>query len=1065
MKKSIFILAAICAASLVSCTQKELAVDTPTEQSGAKLIPITITANLEGTKADMAGESGAAWTWKSGDKLAVYDGTSKQEFTLDESSAGTSVAKFTGSVTEGFTSLQAVFPYAKAGDSFETPLIPAEQSIADGTVDANAMIAVASEGEKVSDSEYNFYFTSGVSFLRFTPPAGATKVILHTAAKGETLAGDSPSVTVDLGTAADGTRRFWAAVNPAKLSGIHVFTLKSDGKYYRLGTANEIDLSTPGKGRNLGSLAAGTEVAVIEDGSQLASPAGLAGLDVYVVNDLDLTGVTLSPIASFSNTLDGLWHSISNWTASNALFSSVSGIIRNLTIASSCMITSASDDNIAFITNSLTGTVDNCHNYGNISLSLAEGTAERFIGSLVSNMSESGAKLSNCSNDGDIEITTTLTSTIGGYQHIGGLVGQVGGVCDEGVVRLQGCSNTGNVSVSVSGPSGTIKHHYVGGIVGSTAVNAGTETQTSGFTNYYGEFRECSNEGNVTATWTGGTGGYFKLGGILGYCEGAIFDSSNKGGISYKNTGAQNAAPAVGGIAGVVAGESSVSAKDCINEGPIDLSGVFTNAVTAYTYSTAGVMWASAGGCFGAVGDNTTLVENCDNKGKVTVDGKMPPTAASSSSFGGVIGVSMAEVKYCDNLATEQTSLSGMSKNCHLGGCLGCAYKPVSNCKVSAPLKMAFDVTTLTTNQASAISNIGGIVGYTYSGASVSDCEVNSESLTATSNGELRFGGIVGMSYVKVSGCTNNAVMDVKRSPIIEGLKYVSYCGGVVGYQFENFAVEGSANKSKLSVTLDADSQYSYVAGVVAYTKGNSIAGCSNSGDIEFDGGGMAKQMCVCGICGWNNVTATFEDLVNSGNITVSNWENSAFNYVAGIVGNYYTVPSGGTGTSATNNTYIRCSNSGTITSNTKCKMRIGGIGAAINATGTVSDCHNTGDIIMTNGLASSQIGGIAGYCGKGNISNCSSTGSVSGDAANVSLVGGLVGALNVNSTWTGIESSGSAIASTGNYAGSLLGGFSATGKTLTLSGTNVITATVNGSPASEENAVGYLNSSSLVGY
>ncbi|MBR0084249.1 MAG: hypothetical protein IJP93_09210 [Bacteroidales bacterium] len=1063
MKKNLFCLAALCAAALVSCTPKELVIDEPKggeeKTDAAELVHVTINASMdEATKAYIDDADGFAWKWAEGDQLAVFDASnSKIVFTINSSTVGSAVAKFEADgVPASFVPEKAVFPASAAGATADEFSIKPAQSPSTHSIDPAAMVATA-DGEKVSDTEFNFYFDPAVSYFRFKVAAGVSKVILHTVGKDDTIAGESRSVTVNLpGTAGS----FWAAVNPAVYHGIRAFAYDGTSYAKKGADAAEIDLRAKGSGKNIGTVSGGTAVSVIENADNLVSYLGTPTLDGYIVNDLDLTGKTITSCASFAKTFDGQYHSINNWTSNGeSLFKACSGTIQNLTIDKSCSISSTSDDTVSFIAESLTGKIENCTNGGSITLSLTEGTSERCIGSLIGKM-EGQSQIVGCSNSGNITITTTLTDEIGGYQHIGGFVGLVDGECDSALTRLEACNNSGAISVDVTGPSGKIKHHYIGGIAGSTTVNAGNSSQTSGFTKYYGDFLNCINEGNVSVTWNGGTGGYFKLGGILGYCEGAIFECFNKstGSISYINSDSvANAAPAIGGIAGVVAGTAAVSAKNCVNEGSVSLSGMFSNATNAYTYSTAGIMWATAGGCFGIVGDNTTLVDNCDNKGAVTVDGKMSATAGSSSAFGGVIGVSMAEVKGCDNLATSTTDLAGMTKNCHMAGCVGYAYKPVSNCIVSAPMKMAFDVTTLSTNQTSTYNNIGGIVGYALEGASVSNCEVNSSSFTATSNGELRFGGIVGMSYVPVSDCTNSAVMIVSRVPIISGLAYTSYIGGVVGLENANYAISDCSNVNGLTATLDPASLYSYVAGVVAYTKGASVSGCSNSGDINFDGDGMVKQMCVCGICGWNNVTAAFEDLENSGDITVSNWENSSYNYIGGIVGNY--------NANAANNTYIRCTNSGNIVSTAKCKMRIGGIGAAINTNSAVSDCHNTGNISMTNGLAASQIGGIAGYWGKGNLSNSSSSRTIEGNAVSVSLVGGLVGALNVNSTWTNIESSGEAIASTGNYAGTLIGGFSASGKTLTLSGSKTITALVNGSPASEDNAVGNLNSSTIAGY
>ena len=196
MKQKFYLFAALCAAAMVSCKPSELEIDNPElEVPSDNLITMTITASLQEFKADMVD---VLWTWKSGDKLAVFDGTDKREFTLDESAAGSDVAKFSAVVPSTFTPQAAVFPYEKAGDTFSTPLIPAEQTVADDqTIDAAAMIATSTTCEKEGD-DFVFYFDSGISFLRFTPPAGATKVILCAATDGDVLAGTSPMVKVNL---------------------------------------------------------------------------------------------------------------------------------------------------------------------------------------------------------------------------------------------------------------------------------------------------------------------------------------------------------------------------------------------------------------------------------------------------------------------------------------------------------------------------------------------------------------------------------------------------------------------------------------------------------------------------------------------------------------------------------------------------------------------------------------------------------------------------------------------------------------------------------------------------
>lgn len=838
MKKYFILFAAICAAVAVSCTPKELVIDTPAEEgvSDVKLIPITITASLEGTKADMVD---VKWTWQSGDKLAVYDGTAKREFTLDESAAGTAVAKFTGEVAETFTSLQAVFPYAAAGASFGTPLIPAVQTVASGTtIDPAAMIAIAETAEKVSDDEFNFYFTSGVSMLRFTVPDGVQKVILHTEGKEAAIAGESRSVTVSV----PGAGQYWAAVNPAAYEGMKVFARTSNGDLLK-STTSTIDLSAPGKAKNLGTLGAGgTSVSVIEDGAELVSYLGSTPtLDAYVVNDLDLTDKTVTTCASFAKVFDGLYHSIKNWTSNGvALFDDkTEGVIKNINIDSTCNLTPTSG-NFGFLALALinNGAIIGCSNAANVTYSLGEGTTQHCFGFFTGRLITKTTKITDCKNTGNLTISFTTVSTDMKTQYIGSMVGMVAG--PNGDIRLENCTNEGIITVNGTNSTGEthLRNIYLGGLFGGTGVNKGTTSTPTGYTKKYGTIKNCLNKGKVEATWTGGTGGYFRVGGIGGYAEAAFDSCINEGSVSFTNSlELQTAGSAVGGICSVIAGTSSINAIDCLNKGAISFIGRFSTASvttitttdpdteeetkTEYALNDAlvGCKYPAVGGCFGVVGDNSTKIQNCSNEGTISVTwGK---DSAAPSMVGGVVAFSFCAPKSCTNSGNITYNGGKMSKQVYLSGIVAWLDKKatIDGCENTG------DITAENWTN-SSFSYIGGVMGnYNATKSTIQNCS-NSGKLTSTATAKMRMGGIAAALYGTMKNCINTG--DIECTNAQAGSRF----GGLMGYS--SAPITGGSTDCNITVTGNtATGHAGLLCGDIART--NTVSGVTVGGTITTD--------------------------------------------------------------------------------------------------------------------------------------------------------------------------------------------------------------------------------------
>ena len=261
----------------------------------------------------------------------------------------------------------------------------------------------------------------------------------------------------------------------------------------------------------------------------LATPTQFAGL-AYLVNngtatfsgktiklgaDIDLDGHYWTPIGTaehtFNGKFDGQWHTISNMTvntdASNSgLFGYVRGTtIRNVTLASSCLIASTANSVGGIVGMADTGTaIENVTNNGTVSGTYDIGgiVGKAHIGTvIVKNATNSGNITGTNNNVGGI-IGTAATSvgtfncrnsgTIKGSEIIGGIVGYV----NENTVVICNSYNLGTVYAS-NGALGS------GGILGAV-----------GHTNATANILNCYNAGGITGN------GY--KGGIVGVNYGKL---------------------------------------------------------------------------------------------------------------------------------------------------------------------------------------------------------------------------------------------------------------------------------------------------------------------------------------------------------------------------------------------------------------------------------------------------------------------------------------------------------------------------------------------------------------
>ena len=182
---------------------------------------------------------------------------------------------------------------------------------------------------------------------------------------------------------------------------------------------------------------------------------------------------------NYEGIFDGAGYTVTNMTCSSApdvfyvgMFGINAGIIKNLSIDKSYF--NAEDDGVGAICHTNTGTIENCHNYCDVT---GTGLSDA-VGGIASN---SSGEIINCSNNGRVL----------GYEN-------VGGICGVACGTIKKCFNTGSVEGS----------NNIGGIVGANVFDTDLELSF------------CYNTGDIVANniYAGGIGGLGNEIWMLGSC-------------------------------------------------------------------------------------------------------------------------------------------------------------------------------------------------------------------------------------------------------------------------------------------------------------------------------------------------------------------------------------------------------------------------------------------------------------------------------------------------------------------------------------------------------------------
>jgi hypothetical protein len=503
---------------------------------------------------------------------------------------------------------------------------------------------------------------------------------------------------------------------------------------------------------------------------------------IILTADLDFAGKEVPTNITLLGLLDGNGKTIKNLQITAPLFKKVTGA-QNLTFDATCALTATTGGKYGMLAEVTAGTVTNVTNNGTVTVNLAEAPLSTDALIAAGLVAEAEGDIVNCTNNGAV----TINSPEGLEASL------AGGICGYASTKVSGCTNSGKVSqnsthyivaawVTYKGIDKVPQH--TGGIVAMTKDGSLIEN--------------CTNTGNVVLNMTqiekiGKSAGTnrIRIGGIAGAPRGDIKGCTNKGTVecyamtssrtSMKQASGNNYSISPGGITGGQmdwggkpdsgAGiDTGMDVINCVNEGDVivdaDVDG--NNSTVGGIVSHPG--WESI--------ENTNTIQNCVNKGNITVRG------GGLFRIGGING-GIANIIGCENYGTL----------------------------------------TLATNT-KAGSSIGGISGFMNNGSKFENNK-NYGDIVENSDVAHTVAGLIG-GVGKTNGVTYGAGCAVKCSVTV--VKSTTQAGMVLGYGSKDATIEpnfGTAD-SPIKVSGTFNGTPIDASNVVSTAKGSSSKGIMN---------------------------------------------------------------------------------------------------------------------------------------------------------------------------------------------------------------------------------------------
>lgn len=783
-------------AALFSCAKEELPDDAASEQEETD-IPEgfearTFTASIsELTKAAF---TGTKVNWEETDRIAVYDGTCRNEFRIRSIENG--MAVFEGAVTEGAEEFYAVFPYTAASETLPAAdgtfsvVVPSEQHAGTSTSDTDAIVSVA----KADDVDH-FQFRNIVSMVKLSIPDGVSSVKFSSVAKAN-LAG---ACTVKIGEAAQGAQEesvtlvsdsetgafsagdYWVAVVPATLPEGCLVEYVGNGQTASVEVPGALDL-VRNSSMDITSETSDvrwvkTSITTADELMAFAQSAGTYTADDLVVlgADIDMSGKEWVPF-ELGCTFDGKRHRIYNLISDEGtVFSNIKAgaVLKNVTFGSqdgsgydnASTISMAGTAGNTGLVGTNYGTIENVVNYVPVTAESAGPAAQNEVRVGGITGSNYGSIL-DCINNGDISLTGSSDKMI--------FIGGITGWASKDSERIENSSNSGSITIDNQ----------------NAQAAAGIAGMIQG-----GDIVSCSNSGKITVRKSSAKNSYF--GGIAGFVQihstagSRIENCTNTGEFDLDNTAVFGA----GGIVGIIHRYAF---------GPVIISGC-ENSADVFMSKQQTKEDVNLGGIAGMCDLNNkdayagaNVISSCTNTGKVyyeesrsgqdNLDGKF-------STAGGIIGRTnnTLEITGCTNsgaVSSDKISLD------YLGGIAGYVNSGtvISGCTNTADVTL--DLGTSKTYSGGNRPGAGGIACYTGGTVTIEDCENSGAvSITISKSDQCAAGGIV---------ATTEGTLTLSRNTNSGSVTSTSgnqdkAAGGILGRAMRTVTMTGNTNTGAVS--------------------------------------------------------------------------------------------------------------------------------------------------------------------------------------------------------------------------------------------------------------------------
>lgn len=684
---------------------------------------------------------------------------------------------------------------------------------------------------------------------------------------------------------------------------------------------------------------------------------------------LDLSSIagSFESIEDYKGIFDGNGKAISfgTSTATQPLFATLQGVVKNLTLTAKIAETDPAKYEVGMFARRVTPSsevddiagLQNCTANGSVTYTPSgeiESGKSVCVGGMVGN--NRGGSFSNCTNNATVTFANNGSSSVHNLQpSIGGVLGRTqkgGDLTTQG--DISNCTNAGTVVCDAKFGQGI----YLGGVLGYQVEKA---ESISG----------CTNSGTVIATANCSTTGPLQIGGVIGMGKGTIESCSNlSGGVVTTEACSVGTYLCQGGVIGRMNRENGT------------YSGL-SNAGTVNVAAEGGPTARLIGGVVGRCNEGAAITE-FTNSGNINYTAE----ATNDTYIGGVVAHNVQSDIILENCSstggTLTVSNASHSGGLYVGGVVGYSTKAVTSCSNA----MTIATSGTMTQGSNSYLCFGGVIGY-MSGAVLATSCTNSGAInfgqTQSSEGQLYIGGIAGaVTGAEIYGGGNSGTItftgqNTSKSPSI---------GGIVGRVFSNTTDSGYSLNNNVtnsgSIIFNSSvssSQYMYAGGLVGQHLGGNIYGTNNAPITVTEL--HEAMMALGGIVGYlAGGTVSNGTNTANGDIAVNGFISGYHSYTGGIVG----IASGGSSIAAGGGTITGASNAGDVTVGSGCTIpRNNFVGGVIAYAGnTVSGASNTGNIVNNYSQSSSsnatsyhfQIAGVAGRSAAA-VSNCYNTGNV----------------------------------------------------------------------------------------